>query len=782
MLSIAQVTSIVRNSLRKLAPAGKTAGDRKQLKTLGITGPALRTFKTALAESLEARGVQVTVRQLNFSETSTIAAVCKLVLTRFASPTAATRLPGDASPGPRRPSPAAKARPVPKAKAASAYKKSAMKAVPAKKAKGKLYVGNIDLSTIRRELNDKVLSTRRLREMKSPIKRASKTKGFGFIVSHGDDVPTMPGIIKLPPRQSIHPPTGISILKPLRFKNKNAFSSLHHSDSPFSNPSLDGGTRQNGTAGPGGASTAATTPPTISTLEATPQLEIAEELEKATLYKLEVFLDQQAPAAGADIQKVTLEFPFNLQELPVEVWFDCSSHFKLENLPTISQVTIQVATGVSDHLPFNLRVLPPTNTDSEARPMFVSAFFRYNSRPCGKITRYLKRTARGIDWQAPTQAPSKDGEVVLPRDSGPPGVRIEATAGFADIRIEVMKTEANDGQHFTLRCFTPQGKWEGPWNLPQVSKDLVNAYMQRFMAAAKTKACINRLKSAGTNFWDALPDEVRPLLWNAIAAGATSMSIISQEPYIPWELIIPYQNLRSPRKALGVELRVGRWVTGDYTSPPQTIQMRSAYIVCPTTSGLASSKAELTFLTSLPFHPNSPIQPASYDGVDKGLSGEPRDIVHFICHGKTATIQTLQLDTPDTRDTPDTLDCSEMRTMPGFQHAFEHGTFAFLNACEVGGQVLALDGVGGFANSFIELGASAVVAPLWPVQDAAALQVSQLFYNQVLGGSPLSEALKSIRAKAYDEAIDSYAAYCFYGDPEARASLVPEGSGPVPKV
>jgi hypothetical protein len=763
MLSIAQVTSIVRNSLRKLAPAGKTAGDRKQLKTLGITGPALRTFKAALAESLEARGVQVTVRQLNFSETSTIAAVCKLVLTRFAPPTATSRLPGDASPGPRRPSPpsAAKARPVAKAKAPSTQKKVAKKAVPAKKSGGKLYVGSIDLSTIRKEVHDAVQLTHEFQKVQSPFKRARKTKGFGFIISHGEEV-QRPGIIKLPSR----PQTAISIMKPLRYKDKNVFLTLHHTNSPFGNLTFDGGTKQNGTDAPGGGSTASATPPTLRTLEATPQIEIVEELEKATLYKLEVFLDQQAPAPGADIQKVSVEFPSNLKELPVEVWFDCSSHFKLENLPTTSQVTLQVATGVSDHLPFNLRVLPVATADADVRPMFVSAFFRYNSRPCGKITRYLKRTTHGINWQAPTQTSSNDGEVVLPRDSGTPAVRIEATAEPADIRIEVMKTEANDGQHFTLRCFTPQGDWSGPWNLPQVSKDLVNAYMQRFMAA-KGKARINRLKSAGTTFWDALPDAVRPLLWSAITAGANSMSILSQEPYIPWELMIPYQQLRSPRKALGVELRVGRWVTGDYTSPPQTIQMRSAYIVCPTTSGLASSNAELTFLTSLPLHPNAPIQPASYDGLDDGLSGDPRDIVHFICHGKSATIQTLQLDTPDT------LDCSEIRNMPGFQHAFEHGTFAFLNACEVGGQVLALDGVGGFANSFIELGASAVVAPLWPVQDAAALQVSQLFYNQVLAGSPLAEALKFIRAKAYDEAIDSYAAYCFYGDPAARAGILP---------
>jgi len=111
-----------------------------------------------------------------------------------------------------------------------------------------------------------------------------------------------------------------------------------------------------------------------------------------------------------------------------------------------------------------------------------------------------------------------------------------------------------------------------------------------------------------------------------------------------------------------------------------------------------------------------------------------------------------------------------VRTLKGFQAAFKDGPLAFLNACEVGGQVLTLDGVGGFANSFIELGASAVVAPLWAVQDDIALEVTKTFYPLALKGVPFAEVMKQIRAEAYTSAIDSYAAYCFYGDPMASAT------------
>ena len=109
--------------------------------------------------------------------------------------------------------------------------------------------------------------------------------------------------------------------------------------------------------------------------------------------------------------------------------------------------------------------------------------------------------------------------------------------------------------------------------------------------------------------------------------------------------------------------------------------------------------------------------------------------------------------------------------MPGFVHAFEGGAFAFLNACEAGAQIISLDGIGGFSHSFLEMGASAVVAPLWAVQDGHALNVSVEFYTRALSKIPLAEIMKVIRRKAYDEAVDSYAAYCFYGDPNAHAVM-----------
>jgi CHAT domain len=81
--------------------------------------------------------------------------------------------------------------------------------------------------------------------------------------------------------------------------------------------------------------------------------------------------------------------------------------------------------------------------------------------------------------------------------------------------------------------------------------------------------------------------------------------------------------------------------------------------------------------------------------------------------------------------------------------------------------------LGGFAATFIALGASAVIAPLWSVDDEIARDIAAEFYGTIKNepATPFSEIFGRIRRKAYDRRYgkDTYAAYCFFGDPLATA-------------
>jgi CHAT domain-containing protein len=100
-----------------------------------------------------------------------------------------------------------------------------------------------------------------------------------------------------------------------------------------------------------------------------------------------------------------------------------------------------------------------------------------------------------------------------------------------------------------------------------------------------------------------------------------------------------------------------------------------------------------------------------------------------------------------------------------------------LNACEVGRPSPELVGVGGFAATFIGLGAGCVVAALWSVKDTVAHELATAFYDHLreYPDTSLAEILRKLRGRSYDEENtapeDTWAAYCFYGDPTAKVVL-----------
>ena len=91
---------------------------------------------------------------------------------------------------------------------------------------------------------------------------------------------------------------------------------------------------------------------------------------------------------------------------------------------------------------------------------------------------------------------------------------------------------------------------------------------------------------------------------------------------------------------------------------------------------------------------------------------------------------------------------------------------------------MSLVGVGGLAKAFIDAGAGGVIAALWSVKDGAAHQIAKAFYDELKSKRRVRPAafLQDVRDQAYQATSaargeDTYAAYCFYGDPDAVASL-----------
>lgn len=64
----------------------------------------------------------------------------------------------------------------------------------------------------------------------------------------------------------------------------------------------------------------------------------------------------------------------------------------------------------------------------------------------------------------------------------------------------------------------------------------------------------------------------------------------------------------------------------------------------------------------------------------------------------------------------------------------------------------------------------AIIAAGWSIDDTAAVAFATTFYQQMLAGTGLGDAVKNARHNAYNERRTSmtWAAYQCYGDPEFR--------------
>ncbi|MDO9693171.1 MAG: CHAT domain-containing protein [Candidatus Latescibacteria bacterium] len=99
---------------------------------------------------------------------------------------------------------------------------------------------------------------------------------------------------------------------------------------------------------------------------------------------------------------------------------------------------------------------------------------------------------------------------------------------------------------------------------------------------------------------------------------------------------------------------------------------------------------------------------------------------------------------------------------------------AVLSSCgSADGQLVAGEGVPGLASGFLSAGVPAVVATLWPVDDAATSRLIGVFYDELAAGRPPAAALGAARTALRDDPATSHPFYW------AGFVLLGEGDTPV---
>ena len=281
-------------------------------------------------------------------------------------------------------------------------------------------------------------------------------------------------------------------------------------------------------------------------------------------------------------------------------------------------------------------------------------------------------------------------------------------------------------------------------------------------------------------FWDLLRAA------NAATPGLPTLLFLSQDPFIPWELAVLDEPLFDPQAApfLGAQAVVGRWVqpadrqTRPRLPPPAELEVGRMSFVTGVYSGataprrLKEAEAEVEELQA-EFSQDGPADrvtrvDAKFSEVLACLRADPgADLLHFSLHGR--------FDPSGLEDGLLLIDNKWLMPAQVKGTNLRRGPFVFLNACQVGQGNDVLGVYAGMAEAFLFAGASAVVAPIWSVDDKVAHDIALSFYQATLrdgSDTPAAEVLRRERAKfTRDQQAATYLSYQFFGHPEMRLRL-----------
>lgn len=302
-------------------------------------------------------------------------------------------------------------------------------------------------------------------------------------------------------------------------------------------------------------------------------------------------------------------------------------------------------------------------------------------------------------------------------------------------------------------------------------------YIQEFFddLDAKTMSGLSRdefdeeVKLIGNTLYDQLfhEDGFKAFFWNYMVnlAEGSSVQIVSQEPYIPWEILRPFRQRPDGKKESDPcyfcqRFALSRWVAG--SQPGSILPFLKVVLVAPP-SDLSWVEREVETISNLPGLDVKIIE--DKQALLKFFKTGEADVVHFACHGA------FQATNPGR---------SKMllgnRILRPDEIVAENSNFGsvkplvFLNACDSGRQGIGLTGLSGWANAFTDrAGAGFFIGSLWKTTDRLAYTFARVFYEKLQAGFRVGEAMRQARQSIGEQGDASYLSYTLYANPRIRA-------------
>ena len=374
------------------------------------------------------------------------------------------------------------------------------------------------------------------------------------------------------------------------------------------------------------------------------------------------------------------------------------------------------------------------------------------------------------------------------------GVNVPVPSGthVPDLTISIRRSYPRGRTEWTLD--SPHGSAVTPNDDPyeadlEGEAEGLLASITQIDAADGRKAVFSDVLALANRVRACIPDPV----WTAIRAVASitkeppSILLMSEEPYVPWELarvdppLVPGSSLPP---FLAAQARVARWVlattmvdgrTRPPADAPRHKEVASTGVVAGTYGGsrwanLVHAKAEAREIQAR--FAAKRIRPTN-EAMFELLKGNPAvDLLHFAVHGRYNPLD------PGAESGIILTDGQSLHANEIAARDLAAHPVVFLNACQVAAGQLELGSYSGVAAAFVEAGASAVVAPLWRVDDGLAKDIALDFYDRIARGVPLSEVLRQAREQfvdSVDTTSATWMAYQLFAHPAFTVAGLPAG-------
>lgn len=296
------------------------------------------------------------------------------------------------------------------------------------------------------------------------------------------------------------------------------------------------------------------------------------------------------------------------------------------------------------------------------------------------------------------------------------------------------------------------------------------------LTTADLEQISDEIKTIGQELFEELfSPELRQEYWRIKTLRETgvikTLQLISDEPWIPWELVKPYgfdqQNNEQSDGYLAEVFQLCRWLAG--RGPAPGVQVTAAALVS-SQSDLAFVEQEEQYFANLKTRGISVGEPLrTRSAVLQLTKSGATQVLHLAAHGNfnAQNADDSELILEDEALRPSDLSGERSAALR------RHRPLVFLNVCHGAQADFSLTGLGGWADKLIGIiGVSAFVGALWEIHDELAAQFATHFYDNLMAGQTLSAACHAARLliREREPANPTWLAYTLYADPNAKVT------------